>query len=74
MLTRVTAGLAAGFFTTSLLLTILAQQTGPGISSGYVSPAAKKADGAPAAPSDTPKSGGILDSLNKSEPAIPPSK
>jgi preprotein translocase subunit SecG len=74
MLTRVTAGLAAGFFVTSMLLTILAQQTGPGVSSGYVSPAAKKTEGAPAAPTETPKSGGILESLQKPEPAVPQSK
>lgn len=78
MLTRVTAGLAVGFFTTSMLLTILAQQnTAPGITLG-TPPAAKSGTTAPVPPgatdSGTPATGrGILDSL-KSEPAVPQSK
>ena len=71
LLTRITAGLAAAFFATSILLTLLARQTAP---VGSVFDASKPADvpaaGAPAtpgAPSDAAKApegrGGILDKL-----------
>ncbi len=69
LLTRVTAGLAAAFFTTSLMLTILAKR-GPTGSAFDTAPAASTtapatapaAPGAPAPASDAPR-GGILDKL-----------
>lgn len=71
LLTRVTAGLAAAFFTTSILLTILAKQSLPK-GSAFDAPAAP-ASTAPATPGSTPASpdpskpaegrGGILDKL-----------
>ena len=77
MLTRVTAGLAAAFFVTSICLTLLAQQTRrapspldrPAAGAPAVPGAATKSDapaGAPAAPS-----GGLLDSLQKGREALP---
>lgn len=75
MLTRVTAGLAAAFFTTSMLLTILAQQnTGPGLTGGATPADTGGKAGAPSAPAGAPKEGGILDALKKLEPVVPPSK
>ena len=73
LLTRATATLAACFFLTSILLTILAQQSGPK-RSVFEAPAAGTAapatDAAPAAAdpgsapaTDAPR-GGILDKLN----------
>jgi preprotein translocase subunit SecG len=78
MLTRVTAGLAAGFFLTSISLTLLAQQ-----SRRAVSPLDRPAAGSPAVPGtksdapsspDTPSgapSGGLLDSLQKGRQTLP---
>ncbi len=79
MLTRVTAGLAAGFFLTSISLTLLAQQT-----RRAASPLDRPAAGAPAVPGtksdapstapDTPSgapSGGLLDSLQKGRQTLP---
>ena len=70
LLTRITAGLAAAFFTTSILLTILARQTAP---VGSVFDGTKPADapvGAPATPGEAPAPsapptgrGGILDKI-----------
>ena len=80
LLTRVTAGLAAAFFTTSILLTLLAKHSAP---AGSVFDAAKPADvpastgpAVPgAAPADAPKApatgGGILDKLNPSGGQVP---
>ena len=68
-LTRITAMLAAAFFTTSILLSILARQSAP---AGSVFDAAKPADGTPAAtgpaiPGEAPAAptgrGGILDKI-----------
>jgi preprotein translocase subunit SecG len=78
LLTRVTATLAAAFFLTSIMLTILAQRGGPGGSvldqtapqtEGAAAPA-----GAPAAPQEG--RGGILDKLQPapSGPAVPQSR
>lgn len=72
MLTRVTAGLAAAFFTTSMLLTILAQQnTTPGIVLGTQPGTAKDGSTAPSAP--TGSGGNLLEQL-KGEPSVPQSK
>ena len=69
LLTRITAGLAAAFFTTSILLSILARQSAP---VGSVFDGTKPADapaGAPATPGpgDVPAPptgrGGILDKI-----------
>ncbi|MBN9267926.1 MAG: preprotein translocase subunit SecG [Alphaproteobacteria bacterium 64-6] len=78
MLTRVTAGLAAAFFVTSITLTLLAQQsrratspldrpaaTAPAVP-GKAAPGAP-ATGAPAAPSG----GGLLDSLQQGRQQLP---
>lgn len=75
-LTRVTAGLALAFFTTSLLLTLLATRPTtsrsifdpPASAPAQTTPADKSAPGtAPAAPGR----GGILDKLGPAEPAGP---
>ena len=85
LLTRVTAGLAAAFFVTSLGLTLLNQHTNSsapilgqgGAPAGQTdtvlpaSPDAAPAGDAPAAPSS---GGGILGKLQGNQPAIPPSK
>ncbi len=73
LLTRVTAGLAAAFFLTSIALTILAKQTAPAGSvfdkPGAPAAGAPATPGAPAAPgaADAPAApagrGGILDKL-----------
>ncbi len=76
LLTRVTAGLALAFFTTSILLTIVGNQTGPKGSvfdspatttapaaDGKAAPAEPTAPAADSAPAEKP-SGGILDKLN----------
>jgi preprotein translocase subunit SecG len=78
MLTRVTAGLAAAFFVTSISLTLLAQQnrravspldrpsaTAPAVP-GKAAPAAPASDGAPAT-----GGGGLLDSLQKGRQQLP---
>lgn len=81
ILTRLTAGLAAAFFATSMLLTILAQQSNaPGLTVGTTPPATKSSgDAVPAPPASTDNTpagprGGILDSLQKREPVVPQSK
>ena len=81
MLTRVTAGLAAAFFLTSICLTLIAQQSRHG-----ASPLDRPAAGAPAVPGTTTKSdapatapgtpsdapgGGLLDSLQKGRQSLP---
>jgi preprotein translocase subunit SecG len=76
LLTRVTAGLAAAFFTTSILLTLLAKTSAPVGSvfdkAATSAPAAPGTPGsAPAAPGApaAPASGGIFDKLQP--PAAP---
>lgn len=81
LLTRTTAGLAAAFFVTSLLLTILAnQQSKPGSLLDKFSPPAPAsqpatpAQPAPAAPAPAPSTGGgtVFDQLQGGgEPAAP---
>jgi preprotein translocase subunit SecG len=78
LLTRATAGLAAAFFTTSILLTIMAKQTTPaGSVFDATNPAQPPAAGAPATPGDAPAApqqgrGGILDKLQPpGEPSVP---
>ena len=81
MLTRVTAGLAAGFFLTSISLTLLAQQNRrapspldrPAAGAPAVPGTATKSDApstAPGSPSGAP-SGGLLDSLEKGRQSLP---
>ena len=77
-LTRVTASLAAAFFATSLLLTLLASRsTAPGSifdrpagapSAGQSTPAAEPSGSQPATP---PSGRGILDQLQPSAPSAP---
>jgi preprotein translocase subunit SecG len=75
MLTRLTAGLAAAFFVTSIGLTLLAQQGRRAPSPLDLQPAAGapappgKSD-APATPTGTP--GNLLDSLQQGRQALPP--
>ena len=82
LLTRVTAGLAAAFFTTSILLTLLAKQSAPvgsvfdkAATSAPATPGTPAAPGAAApatpgtAPAAPPSGGGILDKLQP--PAAP---
>lgn len=77
LLTRVTAGLAAAFFSTSILLTIVAKQTTPaGSVFDSAVPGQPPAAGAPATPGETPAAppgrGGILDKLQpQSQPDVP---
>ena len=81
MLTRVTAGLAAGFFLTSICLTLLAQQTRrapspldrPAAGGPAVPGTATKTDAPATAPGSPPgaPSGGLLDSLQKGREALP---
>ena len=74
LLTRITAMLAAAFFTTSILLSLLARHGAP---AGSVFDAAKPTDkpaaGAPATPGEAPKApegrGGILDKIQPA-PAV----
>jgi len=70
VLTRATAFLAAGFFATSLVLSILA-----GIDRKprtIVNTGSEPAQTAPGAPAPPPSSGGILDALRQNEqPAAP---
>ena len=80
MLTRLTAGLAAAFFLTSICLTLIAQQgrhgTSPLDRPAAVAPAvpgATKSDApatAPGTPSEAP-GGGLLDSLQKGRQSLP---
>ena len=81
LLTRATAGLAAAFFTTSILLTILAKQSAPvGSMFDAAKPGQTPAAGAPvvpgAAPGDAAKPaegrGGILDKLQPPAPGQVP--
>jgi preprotein translocase subunit SecG len=78
LLTRTTAGLAAAFFATSILLTLLAQRSAPSQSIFDGAPgAAAPATTAPATPGQAPAApaapdtgrGGILDKLQ--QPAVP---
>ena len=78
MLTRVTAGLAAAFFLTSIGLTLLAQQSRRATSPlDRPSATAPSVPGkAPSAPTDAPApsgapSGGLLDSLQKGRQQLP---
>ena len=77
LLTRATAGLAAAFFVTSILLTILARQTAP-VGSVFDTVPGAPASSAPATPGATPAEaptsgrGGILDKLQSpSAPSVP---
>jgi preprotein translocase subunit SecG len=75
LLTRTTAALAAAFFTTSILLTLVAQSSAPATSildtglpsSGAPAPAGGQPAETPAAPATG--GGGILDELQ--QPAVP---
>ena len=73
LLTRITAMLAAGFFTTSILLSILARHSAPaGSVFDATNPSDKPAAGAPATPGEAPKpaeGGGILDKIQPA-PAV----
>jgi preprotein translocase subunit SecG len=77
LLTRTTAALAAAFFATSILLTLLAQHSAPARSIFDNAPGAAAPAGgapsttAPAAPAQAPEAprGGILDKLQS--PAVP---
>jgi preprotein translocase subunit SecG len=77
LLTRVTAGLAAAFFVTSMVLTILAQRsTGPASVFEPTSRPAPEAPGNQPAPGEAPKKseterGGVLDALQKGEGRAP---
>lgn len=69
LLTRMTAILAAGFFLTSITLTLISKHTGPAGSildkqqaAPASAPAAPAAPGTPAPAQETPR-GGILDKL-----------
>ena len=86
LLTRATAGLAAAFFLTSLMLTILAQSNAtprPIVGTGapdQTAPATPVVPGTPTAPpasgDNTPAGtrGGILDKLQGTQPGVPQSK
>jgi preprotein translocase subunit SecG len=78
-LTRVTAGLAAAFFLTSITLTLLARQGSSPVSpldrpAATVPASGTPASGSPAAP-DAPGApaakGGVLDSLEKGRSSLP---
>lgn len=76
LLTRTTAGLAAAFFATSILLTLLAQHSAPARSifegaPGAATPAAGTAPATPAPDTKAPDGarGGILDKLQS--PSVP---
>lgn len=76
LLTRTTAGLAAAFFATSILLTLLAQHSAPARSifegaPGAATPAAGTAPATPAPGTKAPDGarGGILDKLQS--PSVP---
>ena len=77
LLTRATAGLAAAFFATSILLSLLARHTTPQGSILDTLPANKPGVAAPAAPTDGQPAarGGILDKLQPSgQPDVPGSR
>jgi preprotein translocase subunit SecG len=69
LLTRATAGLAAAFFTTSILLTLVAKHNAPAGSVFDATPAAPGTSAPAAAPGEAPKApegrGGILDKLQQ---------
>ena len=69
LLTRATAVLAAAFFATSILLTILSRQTGPATSVFDQLPATAPAGSTTPAPATG--TGGILDKLKPPQPANP---
>ena len=79
MLTRVTAGLAAAFFITSISLTLLAQQSRRGVSPldrpAATAPAVpgKEAPAAPTGGGTAPATGGgsLLDSLQQGRQQLP---
>jgi preprotein translocase subunit SecG len=78
MLTRLTAGLAAAFFVTSISLTLIAQQSRRGVSPldrpAATAPAVPGKE-APAAPTGgaapTTGNGGLLDSLQRGREQLP---
>jgi preprotein translocase subunit SecG len=77
LLTRTTAALAAAFFTTSILLTLVAQHSGPTRSifdnaPGTAAPATDAAPGSTPAPATQPPAGrgGVLDRLQQ-QPSVP---
>jgi preprotein translocase subunit SecG len=85
LLTRVTAGLAASFFVTSMILTILAQRSaGPASVFEPATRSAPEAPGTQPAPGEAPKTsetdrGGVLDALQKGQgraplPTVPQTK
>lgn len=86
LLTRMTAGLAAAFFATSLLLTILAQSNNapaPIVGKGAQTPAQQPLSTTPTAPTaptppggseNTQPRGGVLDRLQGNQPAAPQPK
>ncbi|HZD29190.1 MAG TPA: preprotein translocase subunit SecG [Xanthobacteraceae bacterium] len=67
LLTRTTAVLAAGFFITSLFLSWLASYDRKPSSIIDANPASQSQPAGPATPVSPPTSGGILDSLKKSD-------
>ena len=67
LLSRTTAVLAVGFFLTSLLLSWLASYDRKPSSVFTGDPAAQSQPAGPATPISPPQSGGILDSLKKSD-------
>ena len=74
-LTRVTAGLAAAFFATSMILTLLATRP-TATRSIFDTPASTPAKGPadkaqPAQPSQSPPTGGVLDKLAPPAPSGP---
>jgi preprotein translocase subunit SecG len=73
LLTRTTAGLAAAFFATSILLTLLANHTAPAGSVFDTKPASgTAAPGSDASKPSTPARGGILDKLQpQNGPVVP---
>ena len=76
LLTRVTAGLAAAFFSTSILLTLIAKQSAPAGSVFDSSAPATPGTAVPGAPGDAPAApadrGGILDKLQQGTGAPAP--
>ncbi len=70
LLTRTTAVLAAGFFLTSLLLSWLASYDRKPSSIIDSSPASQSQPAGPVTPISPPTSGGILDSLKKSDEPV----
>ena len=75
-LTRLTAGLAAAFFVTSISLTLLAKQSSRPVSP-FDAPSASQpapASGAPAAPGAPTPDGGILKQLEGGKAPLPKSQ